>query len=65
MEGIYDLENGVRIEPFYPEKGHCIECGSSEVKRGSDPVNFERDLTSYRSSKNELLEFYDHYVSLE
>jgi hypothetical protein len=30
---------------------------------GSDPIKFEKELESYKANKEELLGFYDHYVS--
>jgi len=31
---------------------------------GSDPIKFEKELENYKANKEELLGFYDHYVSL-
>ena len=60
---LIDLENGIRIDPFLPDNGVCFDCGSSEVEHGSDPIGFEKHLSFYKDSRQELLQFYDHYVS--
>nr|ABU80568.1 adenylate kinase [Sterkiella histriomuscorum] len=60
-EEIIDQEQGVHIESFIPEDGNCHDCGSSNISEGSDPISFERELNSYKSNKDELLGFYDHY----
>lgn len=63
-ETIIDEEQGIRIDPFMPKDGHCHDCGSTTFKDGSDPISFERDLAQYKDSKEDLLGFYDHFVSL-
>jgi len=61
-ETIHDDEYGIHIEPFMPTKdGHCVDCGSSNIVNGSDPISFERELEDYKRSKDELLSFYSHY----
>lgn len=62
-ELIVDQEQGIRIESFLPEDGHCSDCGSTNINHGSDPIQFEKDLTTYKDTKENLLQFYDHYVS--
>ena len=64
VEEIHDHEQGIRIESFLPEDGHCVDCGSTNIDRGSDPITFEKDLTYYKDTKDTLLQFYDHYVSI-
>jgi hypothetical protein len=54
----------VHIEAFKPTDGHCHDCGSSNIIRGGDPVAFEKELEDYKSTKDELLSFYSHYVRL-
>ena len=63
-ETIKDVENGIHIEPFAPKDGHCSDCGSSNFVSGSDPVAFENELEHYKATKENLLGFYDHYVSI-
>ena len=61
-ETIHDDEYKIHIEPFMPAKdGRCVDCGSSNIVNGSDPISFERDLESYKQSRDELLGFYNHY----
>jgi hypothetical protein len=61
-EQIRDDEYGIFIDSFMPPKdGHCVDCGSSNITNGSDPISFERDLEAYKKSKDSLLSFYDHY----
>lgn len=62
-ETIVDQEQGIRIDPFVPKDGHCHDCGSTNIQDGSDPVSFERELSAYKEAKEDLLGFYDHYVS--
>jgi len=40
-ETIEDKENGIRIEPFVPKHGSCVDCGSTNIVDASDPVTFE------------------------
>jgi len=61
-EQIRDEEQGIFIDSFMPPKdGHCVDCGSSNITNGSDPITFERELDLYKKSKEGLLGFYDHY----
>ena len=61
-ETIHDKEYGIHIEGFMPPKdGHCVDCGSSNIVNGSDPISFERELEDYKRNRDELLGFYDHY----
>ena len=61
-ETIHDHEYGVHIESFMPgHDGHCVDCGSSNIVRGSDPIRFEKELEAYKANKDNLLGFYDHY----
>ena len=61
-ETIHDAEYGIHIEPFMPPKdGHCVDCGSSNIVNGSDPITFEKELEQYKASKEQLLGFYDHF----
>ena len=62
-ETIKDGEYGIHIDAFAPRDGHCVDCGSSHFINGSDPISFEQQLESYKATKDELLGFYDHYVS--
>lgn len=55
-----DQDNGIFIEKFMPEDGHCYDCGSRNIQRGGDVDEFEQQLAPYRSTKDELLAFYDH-----
>lgn len=61
---IDDREQGIHIENFIPKSGHCGDCGSENFTKGSNPQKFEEDLKLYKSQKEELLSFYDHYVTL-
>jgi hypothetical protein len=63
QESVIDHESGVHIDPFVPKDGCCVDCGSSNLNEGSDPAAFEAELQKYKSSKEELLGFYDHFVS--
>jgi hypothetical protein len=61
-ETIHHEEYGIHIEPFMPPKdGHCVDCGSSNITNGSDPISFERELENYKVNREELLGFYNHY----
>ncbi len=61
-ETIHDAEYKIHIEPFMPAKdGRCVDCGSSNIVNGSDPISFEADLEAYKRSRDELLGFYDHH----
>ena len=60
-EVISDKEYGIHIDPFMPKDGHCVECGSSNIIEGSDPISFEKELERYKANKDEILSFYDHY----
>ena len=62
-EDIEDAEQGIKIDAFIPENGECHDCGSSNIKEGSDPIRFEKELEAYKGNKEDLLSFYDHYVS--
>jgi len=44
-----------------PKDGHCVDCGSSNIVSGSDPITFERELENYKEIREELLGFYDHF----
>jgi ribosomal protein S27AE len=48
-EQIIDLEHGIRIEPFQPKHDHCGDCGSTDFREGSDPVQFEQELEQYKA----------------
>lgn len=64
-EQIRDEEYGIFIDSFMPPNdGHCVDCGSSNITNGSDPITFERELEAYKKSKDQLLSFYDHYGTL-
>ena len=54
-------EHGIRIEKFMPKDGSCDDCGSSNFQVGSDPKDFEEQLDVYKSQKDELLAFYNHF----
>jgi hypothetical protein len=43
-ETINDEEYGIHISPFMPKDGHCVDCGSSNIQDGSDPITFEKEL---------------------
>lgn len=61
-ETIHDDEYGIHIKPFMPDKdGHCVDCGSSKIVNGSDPISFERELEAYKANRDNLLSFYSHY----
>lgn len=63
-ETIHNHEYGIHIDPFGPAKdGSCHDCGSTNISDGSDPIRFEKELENYKANKEELLSFYDHYVS--
>lgn len=63
-ETIHNEEYGIHIEPFAPnDDGSCHDCGSKHLVEGSDPIKFEKELENYKANKEELLGFYDHYVS--
>ena len=48
-EQIRDDEYGIFIDSFMPPKdGHCVDCGSSNIQNGSDPITFEQELESYK-----------------
>ena len=64
QEEIVDKERGIYIEPFLPEDEHCTDCGSTNIVDGSDPHKFEQELISYKQIKENLLGFYDNYVSI-
>ena len=53
-------EQGIFIETFMPEDGHCFDCGSRDIKRSGNASKFEQTLQEYRKQKEELLGFYDH-----
>ena len=59
-ETIQDVEHGVYIKEFMPEDGHCFDCGSRNIVRAGDVDDFEQKLVNYRTSKDEILGFYDH-----
>lgn len=61
-ETIKDAEYGIYIDPFMPKDGRCVDCGSSNIHNGSDPIAFEKELEVYKNNREELLAFYDHYV---
>ena len=63
-EEVHDHEQGVHIEPFGPKQDHCGDCGSTSFFEGSDPVAFEKELEAYKTSKEELLAFYNNYVRI-
>lgn len=63
-ETIKDEEQGIYIEPFMPKDGHCHDCGSTNIVDGSYPISFEKELSNYKTSRDDLLSFYDHYVRL-
>lgn len=58
---VYRPEDGIYIESFYPEDGHCYDSGSTNIVESGDPIKFEQDLEEYKQAKDELLGFYDHY----
>lgn len=60
-ETIHDEEYGIHIDAFMPKDGHCVDCGSSNIHNGSDPISFEGELEEYKRNREELLGFYDHY----
>lgn len=63
-ETVHDEEYGIHIDPFMPKEGHCVDCGSTNILDGSDPITFEKELEQYKNSKEEILGFYDHYVRI-
>ena len=44
-----------------PKDGHCVDCGSSNIVNGSDPITFERELETYKRNRDEILGFSDHF----
>ena len=63
QDTVGDSERGIHIESFIPKDGHCADCGSDNFNHGGDPKSFEEDLRNYRESKDDLLGFYDNFVS--
>ena len=59
-ERIINEEHGIYIESFYPEDGHCFDCGSTEISAAGNPATFEQTLKEYKAQKDDLLGFYDH-----
>ena len=59
-ETIQSEEQGIYIEPFLPEDGHCFDCGSRDITPSGEPSVIEEVLKTYKSQKDELLGFYDH-----
>ena len=64
-EKLVDHEQGIHIDSFIPKDGNCVDCGSQHITEGSDPIKFERELENYKQNKDDLLSFYDHYVSIK
>jgi adenylate kinase family enzyme len=56
-------EEGIHLEAFIPHDGTCVDCGSKSIHECSDPISFEQALLNYKATKEDLLGFYDHYVS--
>ena len=59
-ETIVSPDQGIHIEPFLPEDGHCYDCGSRNITRAGDASKFPEVLQAYKTQKDELLGFYDH-----
>jgi adenylate kinase family enzyme len=59
-ETVVSEEQGIHIDPFTPEDGHCFDCGSKDFRRSGDSATFESILQGYKAQKEELLGFYDH-----
>ena len=38
---IVSEDRGINIEEFFPEDGHCYDCGSRDFTRGGNTPNFE------------------------
>ena len=65
QEPVIDRENNIRIEPYLPEGGSCDECGSVHFSSEGDLDQLERNLVAYKKKRDEVLGFYEHFVSLE
>lgn len=59
-EKIVSDQQGVYIDSFTTEDGHCFDCGSTDITRSGNAAEFEKKLQTYRLQKEELLGFYDH-----
>jgi adenylate kinase family enzyme len=58
---IIDEASGIRIDKHMPENNTCDDCGGQNFVVGSDPTEFEKQLVSYKTQKDELLTFYNHF----
>ena len=59
-EEVRNEQQGIYIDPFQPEDGHCFDCGSRDIVRSGNASEFEQQLEEYRKQKDEVLGFYDH-----
>ena len=59
-EDIKNENQGVYIEKFVAEEGHCYDCGSNNIVRSGNASEFEKQLNDYREKKDAILGFYDH-----
>ena len=59
-ETIHSAEQGVTIEAFVPEDGHCYDCGSRDISYAGNQADFPKILEEYKNQKDNLLGFYDH-----
>ena len=57
---IENVDQGIRIDSFLPQDGHCFDCGSTNIRREGNAAEFERVLKNYKDQKDELLGFYSH-----
>ena len=46
---INDAE-GIRIENFIPEDGHCFDCGSTDIAEAEDDRDFKEALDRYTAN---------------
>ena len=59
-ESIVSQDQGIHIESFAPEDGHCFDCGSRDISYAGNPTEFPEALKQYKTQRDNLLGFYDH-----
>ena len=47
-EEIRNEQQGIFIDSFHPEDGHCFDCGSRDIIRSGNAAEFEKQLEHYR-----------------
>lgn len=59
VQDVSSPDDGIYINSYMPEDGHCDDCGSTNISKIQSSDDFMRQLEDYLEKKDEILGFYE------